>query len=120
MGKKEVTGVSEPQRRIRIRGEGASSERRGFSARTRQTGKASHRGHRGFGGFRGHGGGVGLEVKGPPVNGVDSVREAGEQGKHRTEVTEATEETWAVGANLFSGQCGFKCENSRSFSSTEF
>jgi hypothetical protein len=26
---------------------------------------------------------------------------------------------WAVGPNLFSGQCGFKCENSRSFSSTE-
>jgi hypothetical protein len=66
---------------------------RGFCARTRQKGKASHRGH------GGHRGGLGWVDKCTRVKIVGTRAGTRQRGKHRTEVTEAAEGDWGGWTN---------------------
>ena len=93
-GEKHATGESiaqrsqRSQRGIGIGGESCSVDARGFKARSTRQGKASHRGHRG-------GLGIGGESCSVDARGFKARRR--DRGKHRTEVTEATERDWGLG-----------------------
>ncbi len=90
-----------PQRGWRLHGEGSLVDSLASGREKRASGKASHRGH---GGHRGDGGCM-EEVLWWTAWLLDGKN--AHRGKHRTEVTEATEGMEAAWRRFFGGQLGF-------------